>query len=238
MTFFSRETLENHKAAIACSVLAGGIAFLAALPLAMSTVESAGSNIARIVNKPDKVDLAVDSYIESINEVVNWTDPPTIQQGSVDYFKSHFSSLNPFVPHHFDPARGVASATLSIDEVARRLPEFEGEPVTVEGRLTNVPTQVTKYPNATAWAFFLGDTMRPVNLVVCRAPLPILGESESPDFVTGDTMIADGVLLADGGIQIARPGGTARAIYMACAAVARRPVPEDGEFYRSSRESE
>lgn len=237
MPLFSRETLAKHKVAVACSLLAGVIGFLAALPTAIDTVESAGSSIAHLVDKPEPVDVAVDYFVKSIPESMNWTNPPTIQHGSVDYFKTHFGRLNPFVPHPFIPARAVAGATISVDEAARRLPELEGKSVAIEGRITNVPTQVTKFPNATAWAFLLGDTMSPDNLVACRAPLVPLPEGEDPDFVAGDTMIAEGVLLADGGIHIARPVGRARAIYMACASVARRPVPEDGEIYRQGQKS-
>lgn len=193
----------------------------------MRTLETGLNSALSALPSRDRplADRVIDDFVQETETKMMWVRRPTVHAPSVAVLKHHFATFNPHEPHAPVPWMAKSSLTLKIDDVANRVPELAGRFIVAEGKLTQPISQVAKYPNAISWAFMLGDALDASTMLVCRVPLP--RDPGNPDYVTGDSIVAWGVVLADGAIRRLFPPGIERVVYMACTAVGRRPVPED-----------
>jgi hypothetical protein len=165
---------------------------------------------------PEHSQAVVSGYVSfTRRRAMDWLQDPTIHQASVEYFKTHFSALDPERPHKFSIVQ--ANVVVDVPTLVQRAPELSGLLLRVRGKLIH-SSAVAAYRKATSWALILRDARLPRAIAVCRVPL---ARGEEDAYQPGDTIHATGVLLADGGVPRADGIGSLRVAYLACASVAK-----------------
>jgi hypothetical protein len=201
--------------------LAGSIAalmaFLATIEPTVDVGRDVGGFVADILDRePSTAERVVDEYVSfTRNRALAWERPPTIYEPSVQFFKHHFAALDPRRQHEFIPIK--PRRAVAIQELADHAPLYAGRIVPVRGRLS-FKSVVAAEPTAVSWAFQMRKPGIRDTGLICRVPWD---PSLKPDYVPGDTVLAEGVVLAQGGGERADGKGSARVVYMACLSVAR-----------------
>jgi len=166
--------------------------------------------------RPTRTQAAVAGYVSfTTHRAMDWLRDPTVHQPSVQYFEAHFSALDPQRPHKFDIRQ--ANVVVDVPTLVQRAPELSGVLLRVRGKLAQ-SSEVAAYRKATSWALILREPGVPRMIAVCRVPL---ARGDEDAYQPGNTIHANGVLLADGGVPRADGKGSVRVAYLACASVAK-----------------